>query len=94
MPDLPINPDQRPPYRRRAVLRAGDEAGWWTYESENPAGSTIGGVTYDEVTHTLKMPDDSRVTLPASEVEGWAHREARLHEGGLERIAYRPGLLP
>jgi hypothetical protein len=96
VPDLPIGPDRRPPYRRRDMLRAGAAASppWWKYESENPPGHTVGSVTYDEVTYTVKMPNGRRVTLLGGEVEGFVIREALDRPDGFERVAYRRGLLP
>lgn len=91
MPDLVVDPEQRPPYRRRALLRAGADAGWWTYESENPAGLAVGGVTHDETSYTVKMPDGLRVTILGSEVEGWVTREAVARDD-VDRIRFRRGL--
>jgi hypothetical protein len=91
VPDLAIDPEQRPPYRRRWLLRAGAEAGWWTYESENAAGVPVAGVTYDETSYTIKLPAGPRVTIVAGEVEGWVTREAVLRDD-VNRIRYRRGL--
>jgi hypothetical protein len=90
-PELAIDPNQRPPYRRRELLRRGTEADWWVYESENPAGQAVGGVTYDETSYTIKLPDGQRVTLLGGEVEGWVTREA-IARGDVQRIRYRRGL--
>ncbi len=49
---------------------------------------------YDAVTDTVKLPGGRRVTLLGGEVEGFVVREALGHPGGLEAVAYRPGLLP
>lgn len=93
MPDLAIESDQRPPYRRRWLLRRPAELGleWWTYESENPAGAQIGGTRYDETSYTLKMPTGLRVTLVASEVEGWVLHKA-VAEDRVDDFRYRRGL--
>src|SRR6185312_10833403 len=91
VPELAIDPDQRPPYRRRWLLRKGAEAGWWTYESENPAGVAVAGVTYDETSYTIKTPTGERVTVVASEVEGWVLREA-VSRNAVDLIRYRQGL--
>lgn len=91
MPDLAIDPEQRPPYRRRWLLRTGAEAGWWAYESENPAGVPVGGTTYDETSYTVKTPSGQRVTITAGEVEGWVLREA-IDRRDVDRIRYRRGL--
>lgn len=94
MPELPVDPELRPPYRRRELLRVGTEARWWLYESENPAGwRDAAGVDYLETSYTVKLPGERRLTLLAGEVEGFVIREALLHEGGMERIAFRDGLL-
>lgn len=69
MPELPLNPELRPPYRRRLLLRTGQELGWWEYESENPAGHTAGGVTYDQDTYTVRLPAGRRLTLLVTEVD-------------------------
>lgn len=69
MPQLPVDPDQRPPYRRRALLRIGQDEGWWDYESENPPGYVAGAVTYDETTYTIRLPDRRRLTLTGGEVD-------------------------
>jgi hypothetical protein len=95
VPDLPVNPDQRPPYRRRELLRIGNDAAWWTYESENPAGYVdAAGVQYDETTYTIRAQGGGRLTLLATEVEGFVLGQALGREGGLQLIAYRRGLLP
>lgn len=91
MPDLAFDPDQRPPYRRRWLLRTGADAHWWTYESENPAGVPVAGRTYAEVSYTVRLPDKSRITILGSEVEGWVMREAVMR-GDVDRIRYRRGL--
>lgn len=69
VPDLPLNPDLRPPYRRRLLLRLGQESGWWTYESENPPGHVADGWTYARTSYTLRLPDNRRVALLVSEVD-------------------------
>lgn len=91
MPELVIDPEQRPPYRRRALLRRCAELGWWAYESENPAGVPVAGMTYDEISYTIKMPDGLRVTIVASEVEGWVAREGVARDA-VDEIRYRRGL--
>lgn len=68
MPQLPLNPDLRPPYRRRLLLRIGQEAGWWDYESENDPGHVAGGVTYDQASYTIRHTGQ-RVTLTVAEVD-------------------------
>lgn len=91
MPELVIDPDQRPQYRWRWLLRRGAELDWWKYESENPAGLPVAGVTYDETSYTIKMPDGLRVTVLAGEVEGWVTREA-VARGKVDEIRFRRGL--
>lgn len=69
MPVLPIGPN-RPPYRRRTLLRAGTEVGWWAYESENPPEHLDpAGQPYGVTTYTVRTPA-GRVTLTAGEVDG------------------------
>lgn len=71
MPVLPIGPS-RPPYRRRTLMRRGTEAGWWTYESENPP-EHLGpdGQPYGVVTYTVRIGDGRRVVLTVGEVDGF-----------------------
>jgi hypothetical protein len=90
-PELAIDPTQRPPYRRRWLLRRGAELNWWAYESENPPGTPVAGVTYDETSYTIKLPDGPRVTVLAGEVEGWVTREAVMRDQ-VDAIRYRRGL--
>jgi hypothetical protein len=84
-----IPSEQRPPYRRRALMRRGAEAGWWTYESENPPGHTdAAGVTHSGVTYTVRLPDGPRVVLTADEVDGWLTKP---DQQILARVAELPG---
>ncbi len=69
MPVLPEDSDQRPPYRRRALLRVGQAEGWWDYESENPPGHVAGGVTHDETTYTIRLPGGRRLALTVDQVD-------------------------
>ncbi len=92
MPRILVDSSQRPPYRRRALMRAGQEAGLWEYESENPAGYVdADGVEYDQVSFTVRLPRrfrPSRLTLLASEVDELLEQE-ELTIDGVRRIAAR-----
>lgn len=88
MPETPD--DQRPPYRRRALLRQGQSEGWWAYESENPAGHRdAAGVEYSDTSYTVRMPSGQRVTLRADQVDELADMGAQLTAGTVAGVVAR-----
>lgn len=91
----PIAPDLSPPARRRVLLKAGADAGWWEYLGENPAGYTDpAGVTYIGPTYTIRaaQAETDRIIL-AAEVEGYVLATADQYgPDAVDRIAYRDGL--
>lgn len=98
--EMPVDPTSSAQSKRRTLLRLGERLGWWTYESENPAGHVDrngyeypGGVTY-----TILRPGDGTTAarervLLADEVIGYVLAAAD-HRGEAAAIAYREGLTP
>ena len=93
---MPIDPDLSPARQRRTLLLAGDNAGWFSYESENEPGYTDSrGITYAETSYTLIVAtaagDRLERVLLGGEVAGYVLACADRY-GATETIAFREGL--
>lgn len=95
--ELPVDPSSTPQSKRRTLLRLGERLGWWTYESENPAGHVDRrGYEYPAITYTLVLPGEGTTAerervLLVDEVIGYVLRAADERDQ-VDQVAYRDGL--
>lgn len=89
---LDVTPGATDDTLRYQLLMVGHNKQWWEYESANEPGFVDdGGDVHPGPTYSIKLPDETPVTLPAAWVEGFVYCTALEHDD-VEAVRHRPGM--